>query len=140
VRYVLAACDVPAVSLPHHMGIKMSQWQTSGLRAVELQGADCSGQWMYAGDNSVNCYSNCSDAGVCKSGWCHCEPGRWGMDCSRTKVRSPAAACISERQLLWISACTVRDPACWDPCRPCCHACLHADGPPLCVMYLATTL
>lgn len=41
---------------------------------------------MYWGDNSVNCYSNCSDAGVCKSGWCHCEPGRWGIDCSRTKV------------------------------------------------------
>ena len=49
--------------------------QAAGL-AVELQGADCSGQWMYAGDNSVNCYSNCSDARMCKSGWCHCEPGR----------------------------------------------------------------
>ena len=63
---------------------------------IKLQGADCSGQWMYAGDNSVNCYSNCSDAGVCKSGWCHCEPGRWGLDCSRTRVRSAAANCDAE--------------------------------------------
>lgn len=42
---------------------------------------------MYWGDNSVNCFRNCSNAGVCKSGWCHCDSGRWGIDCSRTKVR-----------------------------------------------------
>lgn len=41
---------------------------------------------MYAEDNQVNCFSGCSHAGVCKSGWCHCEPGRWGIDCSRTKA------------------------------------------------------
>ena len=75
-----------AASCADYIRTEGVQRQPPGVHAVEPQGADCSGQWMYWGDNSVNCYSNCSDAGVCKSGWCHCEPGRWGIDCSRTKV------------------------------------------------------
>lgn len=74
-----------------------SSWHTMTLSALSFvwlgetgiltpQGPTCSEQWMYAGDNQVNCFSSCSNAGICKSGWCHCEPGRWGIDCSRTKA------------------------------------------------------
>jgi hypothetical protein len=44
------------------------------------------------------CFNNCSGAGRCLRGWCHCQAGRWGIDCSRTKVRRRACAgagCVS---------------------------------------------
>ncbi|KAG1670892.1 hypothetical protein FOA52_000394 [Chlamydomonas sp. UWO 241] len=29
-----------------------------------------------------NCLNNCNKRGMCTAGWCHCNPGYYGMDCS----------------------------------------------------------
>jgi hypothetical protein len=30
----------------------------------------------------VECWSGCNGRGRCRAGWCQCEPGYWGVDCS----------------------------------------------------------
>lgn len=41
-------------------------------------------------DNKGACWfsPNCSGHRTCKSGFCHCEKGHWGIDCSRSKTYS----------------------------------------------------
>jgi hypothetical protein len=33
-----------------------------------------------------HCYRQCSGAGTCLGGYCHCRPGRWGIACQRDKA------------------------------------------------------
>lgn len=28
------------------------------------------------------CLNNCNGLGKCRGGWCHCDKGYWGADCS----------------------------------------------------------
>ena len=41
--------------------------------------------------NVMNCAHNCSNHGVCKNGFCHCDPGYWGIDCSN--YTCPGSVC-----------------------------------------------
>jgi hypothetical protein len=38
------------------------------------------------------CWNNCQGRGECRRGFCHCQPGFWGKDCSSSKVYAPHAA------------------------------------------------
>ncbi|KAG2425771.1 hypothetical protein HXX76_013396 [Chlamydomonas incerta] len=44
--------------------------------------------------NPESCWfaPNCSGAGTCRSGFCHCRPGRWGLGCARSTAYQPAPA------------------------------------------------
>ncbi|KXZ45471.1 hypothetical protein GPECTOR_54g212 [Gonium pectorale] len=33
-----------------------------------------------------HCYQNCSGRGTCSGGWCKCDPGYWGLGCTRSKA------------------------------------------------------
>ncbi|KAL7465153.1 hypothetical protein ACHAXS_005490 [Conticribra weissflogii] len=41
--------------------------------------------------NLHNCAHNCSNNGVCNNGFCKCDPGFWGMDCSN--YTCPGSVC-----------------------------------------------
>lgn len=36
-----------------------------------------------------SCVNMCMNRGICKGGFCHCKPGYWGKDCSRSKAFAP---------------------------------------------------
>jgi len=44
------------------------------------------------GDFQHVCYNSCSGRGLCRRGFCHCEPGRWGKDCSSIEVHAAGSA------------------------------------------------
>lgn len=50
-----------------------------------MQGRDCSDR-MDPGSVFDACPNDCSGAGTCVMGFCHCKGGMFGADCSRTKV------------------------------------------------------
>ncbi|KAG2500342.1 hypothetical protein HYH03_001917 [Edaphochlamys debaryana] len=57
----------------------------------EPSGPQCFCQSYYKGLNcsqpqNEHCPNSCSGHGTCHGGWCHCEAGRWGLDCGRSKV------------------------------------------------------
>lgn len=61
---------------------------------VLKQGLDCSEPWTGAFWGQYACVNNCTDVGVCRDGFCHCPPGRFGISCARTQVcrcEDPAA-------------------------------------------------
>lgn len=35
------------------------------------------------------CFNNCSGRGSCVHGLCHCSPGHWGADCTRSRAYAP---------------------------------------------------
>jgi hypothetical protein len=37
-----------------------------------------------------SCLHNCNGRGNCTYGFCHCHPGWWGLDCSRSRAYGPA--------------------------------------------------
>lgn len=51
------------------------------------QGKDCS-KPEFKGTLFDRCINGCSGVGECIGGFCRCPRGRWGIDCSRTQVRS----------------------------------------------------
>lgn len=38
------------------------------------------------------CLNGCQGRGVCRRGFCHCKPGYWGKDCSRSVAYAPHSA------------------------------------------------
>lgn len=38
------------------------------------------------------CWNNCQGRGTCRRGFCHCQPGWWGKDCSSSRVFPPHSA------------------------------------------------
>lgn len=42
------------------------------------------GRWCESVRNI--CHFGCGEGGRCDHGFCHCEPGRWGVDCSRSRT------------------------------------------------------
>lgn len=55
------------------------------------QGEDCSEPWLTPKWGQYQCFNNCSDAGACRNGFCHCPPGRFGIACQRTEAWAPRA-------------------------------------------------
>ena len=47
--------------------------------------------WIYAIDN---CPRNCSDVGICTNGFCKCDPGYYGLDCSN--ITCPGSVCYND--------------------------------------------
>eukprot|EP00878_Enallax_costatus_P016506 GHUV01017315.1.p1 GENE.GHUV01017315.1~~GHUV01017315.1.p1 ORF type:complete len:576 (+),score=57.68 GHUV01017315.1:463-2190(+) len=48
----------------------------------------------YTGSNceqvhKPSCVNMCMNRGICRGGFCHCKPGWWGKDCSRSKAFAP---------------------------------------------------
>ncbi|KAG1665066.1 hypothetical protein FOA52_012485 [Chlamydomonas sp. UWO 241] len=64
-------------------------WKAPNCSEVNIMGACWFDPW-------------CSGHGSCKSGFCHCKPGWWGIDCSRSKayeLREGAHAVLSKHKL-----------------------------------------
>ena len=38
--------------------------------------------------DTKDCYLGCSGRGKCIGGYCHCDPGFWGLGCARSKAYS----------------------------------------------------
>jgi EGF-like domain len=52
-----------------------------------LQGESCESEER--GGLQPPCVNDCSGHGVCVWGFCKCKPGRFGIDCSRSKAGYP---------------------------------------------------
>jgi hypothetical protein len=46
-------------------------------------GPSCESVYKFA------CVNQCLGRGTCRGGFCHCQPGYWGKDCSRSKAYAP---------------------------------------------------
>ncbi|GFR41595.1 hypothetical protein Agub_g2319 [Astrephomene gubernaculifera] len=51
----------------------------------------CNCQGFYGGSSceqpqGQHCYLNCSGRGECHGGYCHCQPGYWGLGCGRSRA------------------------------------------------------
>jgi hypothetical protein len=58
--------------------------------AARMQGHDC-GERLVVHDHQQVCVNGCSGVGTCSRGFCSCPAGRFGVDCSRSKVGSLAS-------------------------------------------------
>lgn len=69
-------------------------------RGICIEGGKCFCQKAFQGLNcegvSTLCLANCSGVGRCLGGFCHCPPGRWGMDCGRSKAYAPNSSEVRE--------------------------------------------
>lgn len=61
------------------------------LHGTCVQGHDCGGTRPPIVWEQEHCPNMCNDRGTCRRGWCHCQPGFFGIDCSRTRVRRCSA-------------------------------------------------
>jgi hypothetical protein len=41
--------------------------------------------------------NNCTGRGACVYGFCHCQRGWWGLDCSRSKAHGPRPGLLPRR-------------------------------------------
>lgn len=73
---------------PHMMTclcIMCLQWDACAVHALSGQLFD-------------RCVNGCSGVGSCIGGFCRCPRGRWGIDCSRTQVRSHLKTYAAQQQ------------------------------------------
>ena len=62
-----------------------------------------SDMWSY---DLETCIHNCSDHGICNNGFCECEPGYYGIDCSN--ITCPGSVCYYDNNHV-------------QHCKHCCH-------------------
>ncbi|KAF8062027.1 glucuronosyltransferase [Scenedesmus sp. PABB004] len=89
----LAQGEADMVALPLARCPASCMWRGQCVKAATAA-PRCLCWQGYAGEqceqvHKASCLNQCLGRGVCRGGFCHCQPGFWGRDCSRARAYAP---------------------------------------------------